>query len=162
MIKLIGNREKWGKSMRISSKGRYGLAASVVMAQNYASGAYITVVSLSEQLGISKIYLEQVFSLLKKADIVHSIKGAQGGYRLARAPQEISVLEVLTSLEQSLFEKTEKSVDKKAVEIENAMQDAVFSEIDRAVRATLSGVSLYSLVTKVEEYRKNDGYMFYI
>lgn len=148
--------------MRISSKGRYGLAASVVMAQNYASGAYLTVISLSEKLGISKIYLEQVFSLLKKAQLVHSMKGAQGGYRLARPPQEISVLEVLTSLEQSLFEKTEKSVDQKASEIENAMQNAVFSEIDRAVSRTLSGISLYSLMTKAEEYRQNESYMFYI
>ena len=148
--------------MRISSKGRYGLAASVVMAQNYASGAYITVVSLSEQLGISKIYLEQVFSLLKKAELVRSIKGAQGGYRLARPPQEISALEVLTALEQSLFEKTEKSVEKKASEIESAMQDSVFSEIDKAVSRALSGVSLYSLMTKAEEYRKNESYMFYI
>lgn len=148
--------------MRISSKGRYGLASSVVMAQNYASGNYITVVSLSEQLGISKIYLEQVFSLLKKAELVHSIKGAQGGYRLARPPQEISVLEVLTALEQSLFEKTEKSVAQKASEIENAMQDAVFAEIDTAVSHALSGVSLYTLATKAEEYRKNDSYMFYI
>lgn len=148
--------------MRISSKGRYGLAASIVLAQNYASGAYLTVVSLSEQLGISKIYLEQVFSLLKKAEIVNSVKGAQGGYRLARAPQKISVMEVLTALEQSLFEKTEKSVDKKAPEIENVMQDAVFSEIDKAVLHTLSGVSLYDLVTKAEEYSRNDGYMFYI
>ena len=148
--------------MRISSKGRYGLAASIVMARNYAGGAYLTVVSLSEQLGISKIYLEQVFSLLKKAGVVNSFKGAQGGYRLSRAPQEISVMEVLTALEQSLFEKTEHSVDRKAPEIENTMQSAVFAEIDRAVLATLSGVSLYTLVTKAEEYTRTEGYMFYI
>ncbi len=148
--------------MRISSKGRYGLAASIVMAQNYASGSYMTVVSLSEQLGISKIYLEQVFSLLKKAELVRSVKGAQGGYRLARPPQEISAMEVLTALEQSLFEKTEKSVEKKASEIESAMQDAVFSEIDRAVSAAITGVSLYALAAKAEEYRKSESYMFYI
>lgn len=148
--------------MRISSKGRYGLAASIVLAQNYASGAYLTVISLSERLGISKIYLEQVFSLLKKAELVHSVKGAQGGYRLARPPQEISALEVLKSLELSLFESTEKSVKKKAAEIENTMQNAVFSEIDSAVSHTLSGISLYHLMTKAEEYRKNESYMFYI
>ena len=164
MIKLIGiySITRKGPDMRISSKGRYGLAASIVMARNYASGAYLTVVSLSEQLGISKIYLEQVFSLLKKAELVRSVKGAQGGYRLARPPQEINAFEVLTALEQSLFEKTEKSVEKKASEIESAMQDEVFSEIDKAVSSALSGVSLYSLVTKAEEFRKNESYMFYI
>lgn len=148
--------------MRVSSKGRYGLAASVVLAQNYMSGSYLTVASLAEQLGISKIYLEQVFSQMKKAGLVSSVKGAQGGYRLAQPPQKITVLSILTALEQSLFEKTEKSVEQKAPEIENAMQDAVFTVLDKAVSASLSGVTLYSLVTKTEEYRKDESYMFYI
>ncbi|MCI1954987.1 MAG: Rrf2 family transcriptional regulator [Oscillospiraceae bacterium] len=148
--------------MRISSKGRYGLAAAITMAQNYASGACMTVVSLSKRLGISKIYLEQVFSLLKKANLVNSVKGAQGGYRLARPPQDIHALEILTALEQSLFEKTEKSVSEKASDIEKAMQDSVFSKIDRAVAEVLSDISLYDLAMKAEEYRENESYMFYI
>ncbi len=148
--------------MRVSSKGRYGLAASVVLAQNYLSGSYLTVASLAEQLGISKIYLEQVFSQMKKAGLVSSVKGAQGGYRLAQPPQKITVLSILTALEQSLFEKTEKSVEQKAPEIENAMQDSVFTVLDKAVSASLADVTLYSLVTKTEEYRKDESYMFYI
>ena len=61
--------------MKISAKGRYGLAAMTYLARNYASGAPITIISISEKLGISKIYLEQVFSLLKRANLVNSIKG---------------------------------------------------------------------------------------
>jgi Rrf2 family transcriptional regulator, cysteine metabolism repressor len=148
--------------MRISSKGRYGLAAMIDMAENYASDACITVISLSERLGISKIYLEQVFSLLKKAELVRAIKGAQGGYKLARPPQDISALEVLTALEQSLFEKTEESVAKKADDIEKAMQDAVFSVIDDTVAAALKTVTLYSLAAEAEKHRQTTGYMFYI
>lgn len=148
--------------MRISSKGRYGLAAAISMAQNYESGACITVISLSERLGISKIYLEQVFSLLKKAGLVNSIKGAQGGYRLANPPQKINAMEILTALEQSLFEKTEESVAQKASDIENTMQDSVFSLIDKAVEDTLTKISLYDLAIKAETYRENASYMFYI
>ena len=148
--------------MRVSSKGRYGLAASVVLAQNYAGGCYLTVATLAEHLGISKIYLEQVFSQMKKAGLVSSVKGAQGGYRLAQPPQKISVLSVLTALEQSLFEKAEKSVEQKAPEIESAMQNAVFTVLDAAVSESLSKVTLYDLVTKTEEYRKDESYMFYI
>ncbi|HEX3018350.1 MAG TPA: Rrf2 family transcriptional regulator [Caproicibacter sp.] len=148
--------------MRISSKGRYGLAAAISMAQNYESGACITVISLSERLGISKIYLEQVFSLLKKAGLVNSIKGAQGGYRLANPPQKINAMEILTALEQSLFEKTEESVAQKASDIENTMQDSVFSLIDKAVEDTLTKISLYDLAVKAETYRENASYMFYI
>jgi hypothetical protein len=53
--------------MRISAKGRYALAATIHLAQKYDSGEYTTVLSISERFGISKIYLEQVFSLLSEA-----------------------------------------------------------------------------------------------
>lgn len=51
--------------MKISAKGRYGLAAMTCLARNFASGSPITIISISEKLGISKIYLEQVFSPAK-------------------------------------------------------------------------------------------------
>lgn len=147
--------------MRISSKGRYGLACMICMAQNYESGACITVASLSERLGISKIYLEQVFSLLKKESLVRALKGAQGGYLLTRAPQEITAYEILNCLEHSLFEPTEESVAPRADEVEKAMQSGVFSKMDRAVRDTLCGVTLSALCAEAEKFRKG-GYMFYI
>ena len=53
--------------MRISAKGRYGLAAMAYLAHSYNNGAPVTIIRISEKLGISKIYLEQVFSLLRKA-----------------------------------------------------------------------------------------------
>ena len=77
-----------GSLMKISAKGRYGLAAMTCLARNFASGSPITIISISEKLGISKIYLEQVFSLLKRAQLVNSIKGSQGGYQLSREPRE--------------------------------------------------------------------------
>lgn len=64
------------KVMKISSKGRYGLAAMICIAQNCKNNECITIIKISEILGISKIYLEQVFSLLKRAGLVNSIKGA--------------------------------------------------------------------------------------
>ena len=47
--------------MKISAKGRYGLAAMAYLARNFESGTPVTIISISEKLGISKIYLEQVF-----------------------------------------------------------------------------------------------------
>lgn len=148
--------------MRISSKGRYGLAAMVSMAQEFESDSCVTILSLSEKLGISKIYLEQVFSLLKHAGLVFALKGAQGGYKLSRPPQDISVFAILRALEQSLFEKTEESVKEKAESIERAMQAAVFEPVDTAVRNCLEKVSLYDLVLEEEKHRQNGGFMFYI
>lgn len=148
--------------MRISSKGRYGLAAMVCMAEGYGSDACITIISLSERLGISKIYLEQVFSLLKRAELVLAIKGAQGGYKLAKPPQDITVFQILHALEQSLFEPTADSVSKKAENIEKAMQSAVFSELDAAVASALGRVTLYDLLMEAEKQKQNAGFMFYI
>ncbi len=148
--------------MRISSKGRYGLAAMISMAQNYASNECITIVSISEKLGISKIYLEQVFSLLKRAELVFAAKGAQGGYKLSKDPQTINSYEILRALEQSLFEKTEESVAKQANDIEQAMQKNVFSVVDDSIADALKNVTLDDLVNEVEKQKQTDGFMFYI
>ena len=134
----------------------------ICMAEGYGSDACITIISLSERLGISKIYLEQVFSLLKRAELVLAIKGAQGGYKLAKPPQDVAVFEVLRALEQSLFEPTADSVSKKAENIEKAMQSAVFSELDAAVAAALGRVTLYDLLVEAEKQKQNAGFMFYI
>jgi Rrf2 family transcriptional regulator, cysteine metabolism repressor len=107
--------------MRISAKGRYALAAVISMAQQYSNGEYITVISISEKLGISKIYLEQVFSLLKRGGLVRSVKGSQGGYQLARTPGRINVLDVLSAVENSLFEKTEETVSVGAPDIDTIL-----------------------------------------
>ena len=56
-------------------------------------------------LAVSKIYLEQVFSLLKRDGLANSIKGAQGGYQLSRPAEEISVYDILSVAELSMFEK---------------------------------------------------------
>ena len=148
--------------MRISTKGRYALAAVVSMAQQHGSGEYITALSISEKLGISKIYLEQVFSLLKRGGLVVSVKGAQGGYLLSRSPSKISAYDVLSSVESSLFEKTENTVIDKAPEIDTAMRQNVFDVLDSSVRDALSKVTLEDLKTEAEIHFSNSSAMFYI
>jgi len=65
--------------VRISAKTRYGIAALIHLAQNSTEDRLVPILSISEALGISKIYLEQVFSLLKRGDIVVSVKGPRVG-----------------------------------------------------------------------------------
>ena len=148
--------------MRISAKGRYALAAVVSMARQYNNGEHITVISISENLGISKIYLEQVFSLLKRGKIVNSVKGAQGGYRLTRMPGQITVLDVLSAVEMSLFEKTEDTVFQKSPDIEKAMRSSVFDVLDKSMKNALSSVTLEELVSEVEKNSDSNAMMFYI
>ena len=148
--------------MRISVKGRYALAAVISMAEKYNNGECITVISISERLGISKIYLEQVFSLLKRGGIVNSIKGSQGGYQLTRMPQQITVLDILSSVELTMFEPTENTVLKKSPEIDNTMRLCAFDKLDNAVKTTLRDVTLNDLLAEIEKQKTDQGLMFYI
>ena len=148
--------------MRISAKGRYALAATISIAESGKSGEYITVIKISERLGISKIYLEQVFSLLKRGGIVNSVKGAQGGYQLARMPGQITVLDVLSAVELSLFEPTEETVSDKAPEIEAAMRLSAFDVLDAAVKGALGKITLSDLAAEAQKHKTENGFMFYI
>lgn len=148
--------------MRISAKGRYALASMVCMAQRYPSGECIAVASVSERLGLSKIYLEQVFAQLKKGNLVHSEKGAQGGYQLARPPQNITVYDVLCAVESALFEASQDAVSPKAPEIEAAIHTAAFGALDSAIKTTLQGITLSDLVNEAERHRKGQEPMYFI
>jgi Rrf2 family protein len=80
--------------MMISTKGRYGLRAMVDLGV-YSEKEPVSISSIAERQQISDSYLEQLFGKLKKAGLVLSIRGAQGGYQLARKPEEISVGDVV-------------------------------------------------------------------
>ena len=148
--------------MRISAKGRYALAAMIHMAQGYNKSECTTVISISEKLGISKIYLEQVFSLLKRGGIVSSIKGAQGGYMLTRMPSEISAYQVLSAVESTLLEKAEPTVEQKSPEIDAAMQSLVFDPLDSAIKTSIEKATLEDLVHEAEKHNTGQGFMFFI
>lgn len=148
--------------MRISAKGRYALASTIYLAQKFDTGEYTTVLSISERLGISKIYLEQVFSLLKRGGIVNSVKGSLGGYQLARSPKELTLLDVLSSVEQALFEESDPTVAEMAPEIEKTLEQSVFGRLDGVLRSAMREITLEHLVQETERNKTDDGLMFYI
>ena len=84
--------------MKLSTKGRYGLMAMEGLKDSYGKGP-VSVNTVANEKNISEAYLEQLFSLLKKNGLVTSIRGAQGGYELSRNPDEITIGEILVSLE---------------------------------------------------------------
>lgn len=84
--------------MKLSTKGRYGVKAMVELAINYG-GTPMSIKTISTKQNISEYYLEQLFSPLRKADFLKSIRGAQGGYILSREPKDITIAEVMYVLE---------------------------------------------------------------
>ncbi|MDO4523061.1 MAG: Rrf2 family transcriptional regulator [Eubacteriales bacterium] len=87
--------------MKLSTKGRYGLRALIDLAM-YSEEEAVSISSIAARQGISESYLEQLVRKLRKADLVVSSRGAQGGYRLARPAAEISVGDILRALEGNL------------------------------------------------------------
>lgn len=87
--------------MKLSTKGRYGLMAMFQLALDYGQGP-ISLKYIADKQGLSENYLEQLFSNLKKDGLISSTRGAQGGYILAREPENITVGQVLRSLEGHL------------------------------------------------------------
>lgn len=84
--------------MKLSTKGRYGIKAMVDLAIHYGMDP-VSIKCISERQNISEYYLEQLFSPLRKANLIKSVRGAQGGYVLSRKPEEITVFELMEVLE---------------------------------------------------------------
>lgn len=88
--------------MKLSTKGRYGLKAMFYLALNYDIKRPIPLKEIAENQRISESYLEQLLSKLRRVGLIKSVRGAQGGYLLARYPEEITVGSVLRVLEGDL------------------------------------------------------------
>ena len=83
--------------MKLSTKGRYGLSAMLFLARHAEAGP-VSLRSMAAT-GIQPDYLEQLLGALRKAGLVTTCRGAQGGYSLAKKPEEITVGEVITATE---------------------------------------------------------------
>ncbi|MCL2225540.1 MAG: Rrf2 family transcriptional regulator [Defluviitaleaceae bacterium] len=140
--------------MRISSKGCYAIAALMELAADEKNEP-IPVATLATRLQISKIYLEQVFSIIKRSGIVISTKGAQGGYTLRESPEKITLHDILAPIESTLFESAEKSLESIPIEQSAIINNLVFKPLDDTICTTLKSVTLADL-------RQSTGDMYYI
>ncbi len=86
--------------MKLSTRGKYGLLAMYDLAVNDQKP--VAIKAIAQRQGISDAYLEQLIASLKKARLVSSTRGAQGGYQLTRPPHTISIGEILLALEGSV------------------------------------------------------------
>ncbi len=87
--------------MKISTKGRYALRMMLDLAEHQGDG-YVALKDIAQRQGISKKYLEQIVPMLGRVDVLRTTRGYQGGYRLARTPQEYTVGEILCLTEGGL------------------------------------------------------------
>ncbi|MCS7015346.1 MAG: Rrf2 family transcriptional regulator [Gemmatales bacterium] len=85
--------------MRLSTRAEYACLAAIELACRYDSGLPVSLKTISDLHGISSKYLVQIMIQLKAAGLVQSARGSSGGFQLARPPEEINLLEILTAID---------------------------------------------------------------
>lgn len=144
--------------MRLSTKCRYGLRAMIDLAI-FSVDKQVALKDVAERQNVSLKYLEQEFSLLKRAGLVRSIKGSKGGYILARSADEMQVGEIIRALEGDLLV---IDIDTgTSSEIRAFLNQAVWEPLNQSVETYLDSLSLSTLAETFIE-KENKGGMFYI
>lgn len=143
--------------MKISTKGRYALRLMLDLAMNN-TGEMVRIKEIAQRQHISEKYLEQIISILKRAGFVKSFRGSQGGYQLAKSPQEYTVGMILRLTEGSMavvscLEDEENQCQRAG----NCVSLRLWTMIDKAVSEVIDHVTLQDLVEW--EMENADNYM---
>ena len=131
--------------MKLSTKGRYGLRALIDLAL-YSENETVSIQSIARRQNISDSYLEQLMRKLRSAGLIVSVRGAQGGYKLARPANEISVGDVLMALEGSLEAVTCGGEDNSCQGADLCVTKFVWERINSSIRDTVDSIKLSQLV----------------
>lgn len=134
--------------MRLTTKGRYAVTAMLDLALNEARGP-IRLAAISQRQGISLSYLEQLFAHLRRRDLVRSVRGPGGGYRLKRAVAEISVAEVISAVNEDT-DATRCGGRGDCHEGDICLTHHLWMDLSDQIRAFLSEITLADLVARRE------------
>lgn len=126
--------------MKLTTKSEYSLLALVYIARNGHSG-YVKIEDICKTYDISKKYLENLFFSLKQAKYLKAKRGASGGYKLAVAPQKISVAEIIRLMDGALaptsavskyfFEHTPVEKEKKIMSMFKEIRDYISGKVEQ-------------------------------
>ena len=133
--------------MNITSKGRYALRVMLDLAQHPEDG-FVSLKTVAERQGISMKYLESIVGSLKKAELLDSTRGKEGGYRLSREPAAYTVEEILRSIEDNLAPVS--CIRDGSIQCDRAaacLTIPMWKELDEITNAYLKTVTLEDLIT---------------
>ena len=142
--------------MKISTKGRYALRMMLDLATHQGDG-YVALKDIAQRQEISKKYLEQIVPMLGKSDILRTTRGYQGGYRLARRPEDYTARDILRLTEGSLA-----PVACLDCEVNTCPRSAncptlpLWQGLDRVIEDYLAGVTLQDLIDRQREHSGDD------
>ncbi len=131
--------------MKISTKGRYAVRVMLDLAL-HNTGECIKVKDIAARQGISEKYLEQIIAILNKAGYVKSVRGAQGGYRIARDPKDYTVGMILRLTEGSLAPVVCLEEDSDACNrVDTCETLQVWKDLYEAINNVVDGVTIADL-----------------
>ena len=140
--------------MKLSTNSRYGLRAMVDLAANY-NGVPVALCEIAARQCVSGSYLEQAFSALRKARLVKSTKGAQGGYAPAVAPEELKVGTILRALEGELSIIDDSDAFCGPDPIKQCIKERIWDAIDDKIVQVVDSVTLADLASEYMRMRGN-------
>jgi Rrf2 family cysteine metabolism transcriptional repressor len=130
--------------MKISTKTRYGVRAAIELAQHYKKGP-LQLHLIAERQEISVKYLEQLMVVLRSAGLVRSIRGAKGGYILARPPHKVKMNDVFHCLEGKVMTLECVEHAEACNRAANCASRGLWAKVEQAVDEVLGGVTLQDL-----------------
>jgi len=136
--------------MKLSTKTKYGIRALLEVALNYEKGPVQTRL-IAERQQISVKYLEQLMAILKSAGFVKSIRGAKGGYILARPPASIKVGDVVKALEGPLTTVDCLDDGSRCTLTADCIARQLWLQLQQAIDSVLQTTTLQSLIDKAKQ-----------
>jgi Rrf2 family protein len=135
--------------MRVSAKAQYACIAMLELAGNYQEPQLLQVKSIADAHGISSRFLVQILLQLKVQGLVRSLRGASGGYQLARSPEKITVADVINAIDDVAPPMPSALKALKPSAAVNTLS-SVLQEVDAKERQMLREVTLAELIRRTE------------
>ncbi|MCD8041185.1 MAG: RrF2 family transcriptional regulator [Clostridia bacterium] len=133
--------------MKISTRGRYSLRMMVDLAQHYSEG-YIALKDISKRQDISKKYLEQIIPFLNRSGLLITNRGHMGGYKLAKAPSEITVKDIIESAEGNLAPVScMENYPNECPRCADCLTLPVYTGLYKVINSYLSGITLQDIIS---------------
>lgn len=136
--------------MKLSTKGRYGVTAMYDLAMNSVNNMPVSIKNVAERQQISEHYLEQLMGQLRKAGLVKSTRGAQGGYYLTRDPKDITVGDIIRVMEGPIVPvdcllSTDKNDKHYCEKCEECVTQGIWAKVADSISKVLDGITLEDL-----------------
>jgi|TARA_B110000263_G_scaffold211258_1_gene194125 Rrf2 family iron-sulfur cluster assembly transcriptional regulator len=130
--------------MRLTTRGRYAVTAMLDLALHYQSGP-VSLSQIAERQGISRSYLEQLFSRLRKRGLVGATRGPGGGYRLLKSIEQISVADVIDAVDETV-DATRCGGQRNCQGEKRCLTHDLWADLSTQIRDFLGNISLNELV----------------